>query len=120
MAVYTFTNDSTPPMPGLGFDREDRLARDSESFRAALVSGEAWERFCDGLRSAGRSILRSEDAVSDTDLAEGFQYLLGLLTSLVERELYRTDASNPAFLRAQTDVVKVGMDNPDASLISAP
>ncbi len=120
MAVYIFTNDSTPPMPGLGFDRAGRLARDSESFRAALVSGEAWERFCDGLRSAGRSILRSEDAVSDTDLAEGFQYLLGLLTSLVERELYRTDASNPAFLRAQTDVVKVGMDNPDASLISAP
>jgi hypothetical protein len=28
--------------------------------------------------------------------------------SLVEGELYRTDAASPAFLRAQTDVVKVG------------
>jgi hypothetical protein len=40
--------------------------------------------------------------------------------SLVERELYRTDAASPAFVRAQTDVVKVGMDNPDAALMSAP
>jgi hypothetical protein len=120
MAVYRFTKDETPPMPEVGLDRESRLRDDSAAFAAALTGGQAWERFCDGLRHAGGAILRSEEAASDTDLAEGFQYLLGLLYSLLERELYRTDADNPAFLRVQTDVIKVGMDNPDAALISAP
>jgi hypothetical protein len=120
VAVYTFTKDSTPPMPGSGIGREKRLTDDGELFREALTTGEAWEHFCDGLRSAGRSILRSEDAVSDSDLAEGYQYLLGLVHSLVEGELYRTDGLNPAFLRSQSDVVKVGMDNPDGALMRAP
>jgi hypothetical protein len=120
MAVYRFTKDETPPMPEVGLDRPRRLRDDQAAFASALTSGEAWERFCDGLRHAGGAILRSEDAASETDLAEGFQYLLGLLYSLLERELYRTDADNPAFLRVQTDVIKVGMDNPDAALISAP
>ncbi|HUJ67700.1 MAG TPA: hypothetical protein VLX59_19300, partial [Acidimicrobiales bacterium] len=120
MAVYNFTRDTTPPMPGSGFNRQQRLKDDADGFAEALTTGAAWERFCDGLRAAGRSILRSEEAASDTDLAEGFQYLLGLVHSLVEGELYRTDARRPAFLRAQSDVVKVGMDNPDGALISAP
>jgi hypothetical protein len=120
MAVYHFTKDQTPPMPDVGLDREGRLREAPAAFAAALTSGEAWERFCDGLRHAGGAILRSEDAASDTDRAEGFQYLLGLLYSLLERELYRTDADNPAFLRVQTDVIKVGMDNPDGALMSAP
>ncbi len=120
MAVYTFTKDSTPPMPGTGFDRAGRLGAEAATFAADLLSGDAWARFCEGLQSAGRSVLRSEDAVSDTDLAEGYRYLLGLVHSLVEAELYRTDAANPAFLRVQTDVVKVGMDNPDGALMSAP
>ncbi len=120
MAVYRFTKDSTPPMPGSGSDRERRLREDAQSFARALTNGEAWERFCDGLRSAGRSVLGSEDAASDQDLAEGYQYLLGLVHSLVERELYTTDAAFPAFLRVQSDVVKVGMDNPDGALMAAP
>lgn len=120
MTVYTFTKDTTPPMPGSELDRPRRLSENAAEFATALTSGQAWESFCEGLRSAGQSILRSEEAASDTDLAEGFQYLLGLVHSLVERELYRTDASKPAFLRVQTDVVKVAMDNPDASLMSAP
>jgi len=118
--VYTFTKDSTPPMPGSSLDRAQRLREQATAFSEALTSGEAWERFCAGLRSAGRAILRSEEVASDTDLAEGYQYLLGLVHSLVERELYRTDANQPAFLRVQTDVVKVGMDNPDGALMTAP
>jgi hypothetical protein len=120
VTVYTFTKDSTPPMPGLGLNRGRHQGEHAAEIAAALTSGEAWERFCEGLRSAGRSILRSEEAATDTDLAEGYQYLLGLVYGLVERELYRTDASNPAFLRVQTDVIKMGMDNPDGALMSAP
>lgn len=108
MAVYTFTKDSTPPMPGSELKREQNLTEHAAELAASLTSGEAWERFCEGLRSAGRSILRSEDAASDSDLAEGYQYLLGLVYGLLERELYRTDASKPAFLRSQTDVIKLG------------
>ncbi len=120
MTVYTFTKDSTPPMPGAGLNREQNLTENAAELAASLTSGKAWEQFCDGLRSAGRSILRSEDAASDTDLAEGYQYLLGLVYGLIERELYRTDASKPAFLRSQSDVIKLGGDNPDGALMSAP
>lgn len=120
MAVYEFSRDFTPPMPAAGLDRARRLASQEAAFASALASGEAWRRFCDGLRSAGESVLRSPEAAGPADLAEGYQYLLGLVHSLVERELYRTDAASPAFVRAQTDVVKVGMDNPDAALMSAP
>jgi hypothetical protein len=120
MAVYHFTKDSTPPMPGARVDRQQRLREESQRFAADLRSGEAWDRFCDGLRHAGQAILRSEDAVTDTDVAEGFRFLLGLVDSLVREELYRTDAARPAFVAAQSDVIKVGLDNPDAALMSAP
>jgi hypothetical protein len=120
VTVYTFTRDSTPPVPGVGLNRGRHQGKHAAELAAALTSGEAWERFCEGLRSAGRSILRSQEAASDSDLAEGYQYLLGMVYGLVERELYRTDASSPAFLRVQTDVIKVAMDNPDGALLSAP
>ncbi len=120
MAVYTFTSDSTPPMPGSHLDRAERLATQADEFGAALLSGDAWERWCDGLRAAGRAILRSEDAVSDTDRAEGYRYLMGLVSHLLAGELYATDAENPAFTVTASDVVKVGMDNPDATLLHAP
>jgi hypothetical protein len=118
VAVYDFTKDSTPPIPGL--DRAARLRDDADRFAAALTSGEAWDRFCDGLRHAGRAILRSEDATSDSDLAGGFQYLLGLVTYLTQHELYRTDGDAPAFVATASDVVKVGLDNPDGALLAAP
>jgi hypothetical protein len=120
MAVYEFSKDSTPPMPGSHLDRARRLASDGASFADALASGEAWRRFCDGLRAAGDSILGSQDATSPADLAEGYQFLLGAVAALLEAELYRTDAASPAFLRTQTDVVKLAMDNPDGALMSAP
>ena len=118
MAVYDFTKDSTPPIPGL--DRAARRRDDADRFAAALTSGEAWDRFCDGLRHAGRAVLRSEDATSDSDLAEGFQYLLGLVTYLTQHELYRTDGDAPAFVATASDVVKGGLDNPDGALLAAP
>jgi hypothetical protein len=75
LASYTFNKDSTPPMPGAGLDREQRLRNDPAGFARALTSGTAWERFCEGLRSAGAAILRPEEALSATDLAESFQML---------------------------------------------
>jgi hypothetical protein len=39
VSVYTFTKDTTPPMPGSGLDREQRLLDDPDRFAQALTSG---------------------------------------------------------------------------------
>lgn len=101
-------------------DRRDRRKTRADEFAAALLSGEAWDRWCDGLKAAGRAVLDSPDAVSDTDRAEGFRYLMGLAYQLMVGELYETDARAPAFTLTASDVVKWGLDNPDATLLSAP
>ena len=120
MAVFSFDQDTTPPMPAAHLDREARRRDGADEFAAALVSGEAWERFCEGLRHAGTAVLRSQEAASDTDLAEGFRYLMGLTFQMLLGELHRTDADAPAFTVTASDVAKHAMDNPDATLISAP
>jgi len=107
MAVYAFSKDFTPPMPGSDLDRGARRTSAEAAFAEALTSGEAWRRLCDGLRSAGDSILRSPEAASPADLAEGYQYLLGWCTAWWKASC--TEPTPPARRScAQTDVVKVG------------
>ncbi len=45
---------------------------------------------------------------------------MGLTYNLLQGELYATDAAHPAFTVTASDVIKVGMDNPDATLLHAP
>jgi hypothetical protein len=42
------------------------------------------------------------------------------VTYLVQQELYHTDGAAPAFVTTASDVVKVGLDNPDGTLLLAP
>ena len=118
MAVYTLHQglhaaDARVPRPG-GASRDRPTSSRPRSPAARHGNGSAT-----AFAAAGRAILRSEDADSDADLAEGFQYLLGLVpTSL--GELYRTDARAPGLPATASDVVKVGMDNPDGALLPAP
>jgi Protein of unknown function (DUF1214) len=78
-----------------------------------LRSGAAWDMVCDAIRGVGHDMLASEFAESDLERAEGYRYVLGLLTMRLQRLLYRTGPEQPAFTRQMDDVLKFGLDNPD-------
>ncbi len=80
-----------------------------------VVSGKAWNDFCDALKIAGEMIL--ERSESDLDRAEGFRFLSRLtrggLASFVEGGDIRFPIIKPL-----PDQVKIGSDNPDAAYLA--
>ena len=79
---------------------------------AQLRSGEAWNEFCDALKSAGRVVLeRSPD--SDLDRSEGYRYLTRLLRMGLKLSLEYADPAAPELIRYMDETQKFGVDNPD-------
>jgi Protein of unknown function (DUF1214) len=108
-------NDFDRNLLALGFDpqRTPRTTEEAERYADALRSGEAWSTFCEGLRALGPALVASGFARTDVDLAEGYRYLLGLVTMRLNSTLYAAGPESPAFVRGMDDVLKVGLDNPD-------
>lgn len=94
-------------------DVAGRLEGQEEARLDDLRSGAAWESFCDSLRDVGRGVLASEFAADDREKADGYRYLLGLLTIRLHKLLYHCGPEQPSFLRLMDDVLKFGLDNPD-------
>ena len=94
-------------------DVAGQLQGQEDARLADLRSGAAWEALCDGLRDLGRGMLASEFAADDRERADGYRYLLGLLTIRLHKLLYQCGPEQPAFLRLMDDVLKFGLDNPD-------
>jgi hypothetical protein len=102
-------------MFALGHDagRRARVAENSPGYVDDLRSGRAWSEFCEALKGLGPQLVSSGQATDDVSLAEGYRYLLGLLTLRLHSALYGSGPEAPAFVRGLDDVVKVGLDNPD-------
>lgn len=79
----------------------------------AAMSGQAWDRFCDTLKRAGRQILRDEAAAAELDRAEGWRYLTRLLRLGLEMHLEFADPEFPGFFAPSHETAKIGADNPD-------
>jgi len=99
----------------LGYDagRRARAEHESDTYAQALRTGEAWSTFCEGLRELGPALAASGFAHDDASLAEGYRYVLGLVTMRLNSILYASGPETPAFVRGMDDVLKVGLDNPD-------
>ncbi len=78
-----------------------------------VVSGKAWEDFCDALKDAGKQILRPEAPSTELDRAEGFRYLTRLLRLGLESKLEYADTDFPGFYALSHTTAKIGADNPD-------
>jgi hypothetical protein len=78
-----------------------------------VISGRAWEAFCDSLKQAGQQILRPEAPVSELDRAEGWRYLTRLLRIGLEMHLECADPDFPSFFMPSHETGKIGADNPD-------
>lgn len=80
---------------------------------ARIVSGKAWEEFCDNLKDAGASLVypgAPRDAFSQ---AEGVRYLTRLTRAGLEAFVEYNDPAFPVFRRMVHETVKMGADNPD-------
>src|SRR6185436_13084635 len=80
---------------------------------ARIVSGQAWEEYCDTLKAACASLRfpgTPRDAFSQ---AEGYRYLSRLVRAGLEGFLEDADPGAPVLKRVVHETVKMGSDNPD-------
>ena len=77
-----------------------------------VVSGAAWDDFCDQLKVLGQQITREETPSDPFNRAEGYRYLTRLLRNAVEGVI---EGGSPEFpvMRSLGNMVKMGADNPD-------
>ena len=83
------------------------------SVEGDVVSGRAWDEFCDTLKRAGRQVLRPEAPATALDRAEGWRYLTRLLRLGLEMHLEFADPDFPGFFAPSHETAKIGADNPD-------
>lgn len=79
----------------------------------AVVSGKAWDAFCEALKRAGAQVLRPEAPSTPLDRAEGYRYLTRLLRLGLEMHLEFADPDFPGFFAPSHETAKIGGDNPD-------
>lgn len=84
-----------------------------------IVSGEAWEDFCDTLKSAGASVLGMDSPKDPVTQAEGYRYLSRLIRAGLEGFVEYADPAFPVLRRMVHETVKIGADNPDNVYLNA-
>lgn len=78
-----------------------------------IVSGKAWEDFCDQLKLAG-TVLKYPGTPQDPfNQAEGIRYLTRLTRGGLEAFVEHNDPAFPVLRRMVHETVKMGADNPD-------
>lgn len=78
-----------------------------------IVSGKAWEDFCDQLKLAKTNLHLSGAPDDVFNQSEGLRYLTRLTRAGLEAFVEFADPSFPVFKRMVHETVKMGADNPD-------
>ncbi|MEI7723611.1 MAG: DUF1214 domain-containing protein [Bacteroidota bacterium] len=78
-----------------------------------VISGKAWEEFCDNLKSAGASLMYPGAPRDAFNQAEGLRYLSRLTRGGLEAFVEYCDPAFPVLRRMAHETVKLGADNPD-------
>jgi hypothetical protein len=80
---------------------------------AALLSGDAWHRYCDTLKQAGDHLLQANPGATPSTRAEGIRYLLGLVKGGIGQALELADPHQPRFFRNPDSSSRWGAENAD-------
>ena len=78
-----------------------------------IVSGEAWEEFCDTLKAASVALRFPGTPQDPFDQAEGYRYLSRLARAGLDGFLEDADVCAPVLKRTSDETKKLGADNPD-------
>lgn len=78
-----------------------------------IVTGRAWDEFCDNLKAAGAALVFNGAPRNPFDQAEGYRYLTRLTRASLEAFVEFADPSFPVLRRMVHETVKMGADNPD-------
>lgn len=84
-----------------------------------IVSGKAWEDFCDQLKLAGTSLLYPGAPRDPFQQAEGLRYLSRLTRGGLEAFIEFGDPAFPILRRTAHETIKMGADNPDNIYLNA-
>jgi hypothetical protein len=95
-----------------GLTPDDAAAR-------AVVSGAAWEEFCDTLKAAGAALQHGKAPLDPVSQAEGYRYLTRLLRAGLEAFVEHADPLAPSFRHVVHETIKMGSDNPDNRYLHA-
>jgi hypothetical protein len=84
-----------------------------------IVTGKAWEDFCDHLKTAGAALVYSGTPQDEFQQAEGIRYLTRLTRAALEAYVEYGDPAFPVLKRMVHETVKLGADNPDNYYMNA-
>ena len=84
-----------------------------------VVSGKAWEDFCDNLKTAGAALVYPGTPRDAFQQAEGIRYLTRILRGGLEAFVEYNDPRFPMFRRTVHETIKMGADNPDNYYLNA-
>jgi len=84
-----------------------------ESAHDRVMTGKAWNEFCDTLKAAGHVIIAEGSPDNPLDRSEGFRYLSRLTRAALEQFLEYADPLAPVLHRPVHETAKIGADNPD-------
>jgi hypothetical protein len=107
----------------LNFFRKTRLKlsgkTEADVHNQRIVSGTAWEEFCDALKLAGASLAYPGAPRDPFQQAEGLRYLTRLTRGGLEAFVEFGDPAFPVLRRTAHETIKLGADNPDNHYFNA-
>jgi hypothetical protein len=96
-----------------------RGIKESDIYSRQVITGKAWENFCDQLKTAGAALVYSGAPEDAYQQAEGIRYLSRLTRAGLEAYVEYGDPGFPAVRRMVHETVKLGADNPDNYYLNA-
>jgi hypothetical protein len=91
----------------------------AETNERRLLTGAAWEDFCESLKRAGKVVLEANPAASPLDRADGFRYLAGLANAAIRFSIDHADPVVPRFFRSPDSRTQWGGENADNQYLLA-
>lgn len=98
---------------------ELRGRTEEDAHAERLVTGRAWEDYCDTLKAAGAALLHGDAPLDPFNQVEGYRYLARLTRAGLEAFIDHADPAFPSLRRMVHETVKMGADNPDNAYYNA-
>ena len=91
----------------------------ADELREQVVSGAAWDRFCDALKDVGKLVQDPRAPADALDRAEGYRFLSRLVRYGFESFLEYSDPLYPQLHRGSHETIKIIHENPDNLYLGA-